>query len=175
MREIARDVAIIGGGTGGVAGALAVLRMGRTVVMTEETDWIGGQFTAQAVPPDENPWIEQFGCTRSYRQLREGIREYYRQWYPLTPEARAVRDLNPGNGFVSQICHEPRISLAVMQAMLQPYISSGQLILLLEHVPVIADTEGDRVLAITVRDVNAVKKFALSHPIFWTRLNWAMC
>jgi NADPH-dependent 2,4-dienoyl-CoA reductase/sulfur reductase-like enzyme len=92
MREIARDVAIIGGGTGGVAGALAALRMGRTVVMTEETDWIGGQFTAQAVPPDENPWIEQFGCTRSYRQLRDGIREYYRHWYPLTPEgARLAR------------------------------------------------------------------------------------
>jgi hypothetical protein len=166
MREIARDVAIIGGGTGGVAGALAALRMGRTVVMTEETDWVGGQFTAQAVPPDENPWIEQFGCTRSYRQLRDGIREYYRQWYPLTPEARAKRDLNPGNGFVSAICHEPRVSLAVMQAMLQPYISSGQLILLLEHVPVSADTEGDRVLAVTVRDLNDGEEIVLTAPYF---------
>ncbi|MDR0668246.1 MAG: FAD-dependent oxidoreductase, partial [Prevotellaceae bacterium] len=37
------DVAIAGGGLGGCAAALAVLRNGLTVVMTEETDWIGGQ------------------------------------------------------------------------------------------------------------------------------------
>jgi NADPH-dependent 2,4-dienoyl-CoA reductase/sulfur reductase-like enzyme len=68
MRELEADVVIIGGGTGGVAAALAALRAGRTVVMTEETDWIGGQLTAQAVPPDEHPWIEQFGHTRACRQ-----------------------------------------------------------------------------------------------------------
>ena len=37
---------------------------GRTVVLTEPTDWIGGQLTSQAVPPDEHPWIEQFGAQR---------------------------------------------------------------------------------------------------------------
>ena len=60
-REIEADVAIIGGGLGGCAAALAALRNGRTVVMTEPTDWIGGQLTQQAVPPDEHPWIEKFG------------------------------------------------------------------------------------------------------------------
>ena len=30
-------------------------------VVTEETDWIGGQLTAQAVPPDEHAWIESYG------------------------------------------------------------------------------------------------------------------
>ena len=58
------DVAVIGGGTGGCAAALAALRAGMRVVMTEETDWIGGQLTSQAVPPDEHPWIESFGGTR---------------------------------------------------------------------------------------------------------------
>ncbi|RYG67018.1 FAD-dependent oxidoreductase, partial [bacterium] len=70
MQELHADIAIIGGGTGGVAAALAALRAGKSVILTEETDWIGGQFTSQAVPPDEHPWIEQFGCTRSYRRLR---------------------------------------------------------------------------------------------------------
>ena len=59
-REIAADLVIVGGGLGGCAAALAALRNGRTVVLTEPTDWIGGQLTAQAVPPDEHPWIEQF-------------------------------------------------------------------------------------------------------------------
>src|SRR5574338_1694295 len=80
------DVAVIGGGTGGCAAALAALRNGMRVVMTEETDWVGGQLTSQAVPPDEHPWIEQFGCTRAYRQYRDGVREYYRRNYPLTTE-----------------------------------------------------------------------------------------
>jgi len=66
-REIGVDCAVVGGGTGGVAAALAAARLGASVVMTEETDWIGGQLTAQAVPPDEHPWIESTGATASYR------------------------------------------------------------------------------------------------------------
>jgi FAD dependent oxidoreductase/NAD(P)-binding Rossmann-like domain len=97
-REIKADVAILGGGLGGCAAAMAALRMGKTVVMTEPTDWIGGQLTSQAVPPDEHPWIESFGANASYMALRRGIRDYYRRHYPLTAEARAKVDLNPGTG-----------------------------------------------------------------------------
>src|SRR5512142_1130960 len=86
MRELQADILISGGGLGGVAAALAALRLGRRVILTEETAWLGGQLTAQAVPPDENPWIESVGGTNSYQQLREGIREYYRRNYPLLPE-----------------------------------------------------------------------------------------
>jgi NADPH-dependent 2,4-dienoyl-CoA reductase/sulfur reductase-like enzyme len=43
------EVLIAGGGTGGVAAALAAARAGRSVVLLEETDWIGGQMTAQGV------------------------------------------------------------------------------------------------------------------------------
>src|SRR5262245_26949683 len=68
-RERAAEVVVAGGGLGGVAAALAAARAGRRVILTEETDWIGGQLTSQAVPPDEHPWIESFGCTCSYRDL----------------------------------------------------------------------------------------------------------
>jgi hypothetical protein len=149
--EITVDIAVIGGGTGGVAAALAALKMGRRVLMSEETDWIGGQFTAQAVPPDEHPWIENFGCTRSYRKLRDDIREYYRRWYPLTAEARNNKTLNPGGGWVSRLCHEPRVSLAVMQSYLLPFQTSGQLQLLLESTPVAATTEADRITSVTLQ------------------------
>ena len=63
---------------GGVAAALAAARMGKRVILTEETNWIGGQFTSQGVPPDEHKWIEHTGCTQSYRELRNRIRDYYR-------------------------------------------------------------------------------------------------
>lgn len=78
MEVLRTDVAIIGGGLGACAAALAVARLGRRVILTEETHWVGGQLTNQAVPPDEHPWIEEFGATASYRALRTGIRNYYR-------------------------------------------------------------------------------------------------
>ena len=43
------EIAVISGGVGGVAGALAALRAGRRVVLTEESAWLGGQLTNQMV------------------------------------------------------------------------------------------------------------------------------
>jgi 2-polyprenyl-6-methoxyphenol hydroxylase-like FAD-dependent oxidoreductase len=151
VKEYSADIAIIGGGLGGIAAVLAAVRNGRTVAMSEEYDWIGGQMTSQAVPPDEHSWVESFGVTRSYRALRDGIRQYYRDHYPLTERSRAWGDLNPGAGWVSRLCHEPRVSLAVMEAMLAPYRGSGRLTVLQPYKPVAADTDGDRVRAVTLR------------------------
>src|SRR6188768_3924910 len=76
-KELDADLIVIGGGIGGCAAALAAVRNGLRVILAEETDWIGGQLTQQAVPPDEHPWIEIFGATRSYREFRSQIRDYY--------------------------------------------------------------------------------------------------
>jgi hypothetical protein len=152
MPELDTEIAIIGGGLGGVAAALAAARAGHRVVLTEATDWLGGQLTAQAVPPDEHPWIERFGATATYRALREGIRDYYRRHYPLRAQAARHPALNPGAGRVSKLCHEPRVALAVIEAMLAPHRAAGRLTVLLGHTPVDAHTTGDRVDAVTVTD-----------------------
>ncbi|MCU0226042.1 MAG: FAD-dependent oxidoreductase [Bryobacterales bacterium] len=149
------DVAVIGGSTGGVAGALAALRAGARVLLSEETDWVGGQLTSQLVPPDEHPWIESTGCTRLYREYRQAVRDYYRQHFPLTAEARALSQLNPGNGSVSRITHEPRVSLAVLEAMLLPYLSSGQLTLALRHQPVAATATANRLQSVRLRHLDS--------------------
>lgn len=151
MKDYSADILIVGGGLGGVAAALAALRNGRKVIMTEEYDWIGGQLTSQAVPPDEHSWVEQFGITRSYRALRNGIRQYYRDHYPLTERSRRWVDLNPGAGHVSRLCHEPRVSLAVMEAMLLPYRGGGKLTLLQPYRPVSAEVSGDKVRSVTLK------------------------
>ena len=158
------DVAVVGGGVGGVAAALAAADMGLRVVWTEETDWIGGQLTAQAVPPDEHRWIEMFGATRRYRAFRDGVRAYYRHHLPLTAEARANRWLNPGNGTVSRLCHDPRIALAVLEEMLAPHLLSGRVTRLLRHRPVAAATVGDRVEAVTARAADSGDEVVLNAP-----------
>jgi hypothetical protein len=165
-KELRADVVIVGGGLGGCAAAVAAARMGYRVVVTEETDWIGGQLTQQAVPPDEHPWIEAFGATRTYRRLREGIREYYRRHYPLTAETRAAEFLNPGNGRVSKLCHEPRVALAVLQETLAPYVSGKRVEVLLEHKVVGAEVKGDRVEAVKVRELRSGRIKYLTAPYF---------
>jgi NADPH-dependent 2,4-dienoyl-CoA reductase/sulfur reductase-like enzyme len=66
--EYVADVVIIGSGLGGCAAAIGALCNGLKVVMTEATDWIGGQLTSQGVPPDERYLIETTGANRSYRE-----------------------------------------------------------------------------------------------------------
>lgn len=165
-QERAADLVIIGGGLGGCAAALAAARRGLRVILTESTDWIGGQLTAQAVPPDENAWIETIGGTRSYRALREGIRTWYRANRTLRPSARDNPRLNPGNGWVSRLCCEPRVALAVLYEMLAPHLADGRIQLLLDHEPVAADVEGDRVRAITVRATATGAETVLRAPFF---------
>jgi len=165
-REIRCDVAVIGGGVGGCAAALAAARNGMRVILTEETGWAGGQLTSQAVPPDEHAWIESFGATRTYRDYRERVRDYYRRNYPLTEEARSRRDLNPGNGRVSRLTHEPRVSLAVLEEMLAPFVSSGRVTLLLNHKPVAADIAGDFVRAVTARDLETGRARSITAAYF---------
>jgi hypothetical protein len=165
-QKLHSDLAIIGGGTGGCAAALAAVKSGKKVVMTEETLWIGGQLTSQAVPPDEHPWIESFGCTRSYRQFREGVRQYYRDHFLLTPEARANSLLNPGNGSVSRLCHEPRTAVAVLQQILAPYVHSGQLTILNRHIIEHAETKGDNITSITIKSLETGNQTILSASYF---------
>ncbi len=152
-RELRCDLAIIGAGVGGCAAALAALRVGMRVVLTEETDWVGGQLTSQAVPPDEHPWIESFGGTQLYRTYRDDVREYYRRYYPLLSQFRREKLFNPGGGSVSRLTHEPRVSLAVLENLLAPYLSSGALTLLLQHRPVQCSMDGDWVRSVTCRSL----------------------
>src|SRR5437660_7521016 len=105
------EILIVGGGTGGVAAALAAARNGRRVVLLEETDWLGGQLTAQGVSAlDEHEHIESCGGTATYYALRSAIRQHYGQ-------------SNPGNCWVTRLAFEPRVAVRVLEQMLAPQVS----------------------------------------------------
>ena len=127
------EILIAGGGTGGVAAALAAARSGRRVVLLEETDWLGGQMTAQGVSAlDEHEHIESFGGTRSYYELRARLREHYGVG-------------NPGACWVTRLAFEPRVAVGVIQEMLRPHVDSGRLRIYLRKKAVAATTHGDRI------------------------------
>jgi hypothetical protein len=151
-RRVACDVAVIGGSLGGVAAALAACETGRTVVLTEASDWLGGQVTSQGVTPlDEHEHIERFGGTARYLEFRERARRHYRGAYGAPERMPDGAPLNPGNGWVSRLCFEPRVALAVLEAMLAPHREGGRLTVLTEHEPVSAETEADTVRSVRLR------------------------
>lgn len=164
--DLEADVIVAGGGLGGIASALALLRNGQNVILTEETDWIGGQLTQQGVPADEHPWIETHGAPKSYRVLRDGIRDYYKNNFPLTESAMNAEFLNPGNGIVSRICHEPKAALAVLMNMLAPYESNGQLLVLLEYKVISASVSQSVVRTLVAKSHKTNRTLKLKAPYF---------
>lgn len=156
------DVLVSGGSFGGVAAALAAADSGRSVILTEETGWIGGQATTQGVPLDEHPWIEDRGRTRTYAQFRSRVREYYRSNYRPTPAARNDPHFNPGAGWVSACGFEPRVGIAVLDAMLARHLSSGRIRILRHHRPVEVGRSGDYCRSVTFEDLRNGRRRTLS-------------
>ena len=153
VEELTCDVLVVGGGTGGIAAALAAARASRRVCLLEETDWIGGQLTAQGVSAlDEHEHIERFGGTRSYYALREGIRDHYRR---LSPALAAQSHPNPGSCWVTRLAFEPRVALDVLLAMVAPHADAGRLNILTRTKAARAEVSRDRiesVLAVNLDD-----------------------
>lgn len=165
-KELSADLVICGGGLGGCAAALAALRNHLSVILTEETEWIGGQISQQGVPPDEHQWIETHGATQLYRDFRNSIRKYYKNKFPLTEAARSDKYFNPGDGSVSRLCVEPRVALAVLLEMLTPFISSKKLILLTEFKITAADFTGSKVRSLKAVNQKHDKDIVLTAPYF---------
>ncbi|MFI8687566.1 FAD-dependent oxidoreductase [Rossellomorea sp. NPDC077527] len=157
------DLLIAGGGLGGCAAAMAACSKGIKVIMTEETDWIGGQVTSQGVPPDEHRWIEKFGCTKRYRDYREKVRATYLNTMQIKENGEF---LNPGNGLVSNICHDPRVTLHVLNDMLLSYELTGQLVILRHTKVYSVQKEGSRVHKITLTNEETGVKEEIEAPFY---------
>lgn len=143
------DVVIVGGGLGATACALAVTDLGLRAVLAAHDEWLGGQISGQAVPPDEHPWIESLGATRRYAELRYRVREYYRAARPLSDAARYDPQLNPGMGRVSRLCAEPVIWERCIEDMLAPAVGSGLLEIRRAVRPVAAHYDADTLRSVT--------------------------
>jgi hypothetical protein len=118
------EIFIAGGGLGGVAAAYDALQLGRQVCMTEITDWIGGQVSAQGVSAlDERPLQRENDIfPKGYSEFRRRVREKY------------GGNPNPGKCWVSVLCFSPQVGHQVIREMLDPYLQSGQLRLFTETV-----------------------------------------
>jgi hypothetical protein len=109
------DILVAGGGLSGVATAYEGLLAGKTVCLTEITDWLGGQISAQGTSAlDERPTQRQKQFySRGYLELRNRIQRKYGK-------------LNPGDCWVSDSCFLPRDAHNIMGQMLKDAEREGR-------------------------------------------------
>lgn len=150
MKKINADIVVYGGSLGGVLAAYSSAHSGKKVVLFEETDWIGGQLTSQAVPPDEHKWIEETGCTASYRTYRNKVRNYYRSHPFIIDELKTKDFFCPGGSSVSRLSHPPKLALRFLTEMIQPCLDNGNLTIYYHAKLKAADTVGNEIRSVTV-------------------------
>ncbi|MFC4025077.1 FAD-dependent oxidoreductase [Oceanobacillus longus] len=163
MTNMNVDVVIVGGGFGGCAAAQAACDQGLSVLLTEETEWIGGQVTSQGVPPDEHKWIEEFGSTKRYRSYRKQVRDTYLRTMDVKSKDE---NFNPGNGLVSNICHDPRVTLHVLNEMLMPYVLTNQLTIALNTKVHAIDKQAKTLQKMTFKNVKTDTQLHVWAPYF---------
>lgn len=108
------DVLVVGGGLAGVATAYESLHAGRTVCLTEMTDWLGGQLTSQGTTAlDEARRQRQLlFYAAGYKQLRQQVLERYGRQ-------------NPGDCWVSAVCFLPADAHDILVDMLDEAAREG--------------------------------------------------
>lgn len=154
------DVAVIGASLGGVQAAISAARENKKVYLCEQTDWIGGQLSSQAVPPDEHRWIEEFGGTQRYLQYRRDVRDHYRQIPELKKEVAEQEYLNPGNAWVSRIPHEPKVAVEILNGYLKEYIEQGTVVVDYFTTAISAEVKNDVIQSVTVKNLqNGEEKY----------------
>lgn len=99
------EVAVVGGGAGGVAASMQSARMGVKTCLIEETDWLGGMLTSAGVSAiDGHP--ENFAGI--FREFINEVKDYYK---------------NKGQSFQTSLCHvsplcfEPHVGSNIFRQM----------------------------------------------------------
>ena len=153
------DVIICGGSLGGVAAALAACGMGKKVVLLEATQWVGGQLTSQAVPPDEHRQIEFQGCTASYRSYRQTVRDYYTSLEGFA-EVKAQKSFCPADSEVSLLSHPPKLALKILSERLQPFVQKGLLAVYTQAKLLSAQVSGCEIASVTYEIAGQRRQFS---------------
>ena len=146
------DVAVIGASLGGVVAAWRLCMLGQRVLLAAEHPWLGGQMTAQGVPPDEHAAIERGGACATYLQFRQAMRAHYRAQAGFADHTAMTEGLNPGDGWVSRLCIEPAVAARWFEDRLAPHVAPGRLQLVRGVVPVAVERAGRRIVSVTLRD-----------------------
>jgi FAD dependent oxidoreductase len=108
------ELLVVGGGLSGAAASYEALLAGKTVCMTEITDWLGGQISAQGTSAldERTTQRSKLFFPRGYLELRQRIEKYYGK-------------LNPGDCWVSESCFLPKDANEIIWSQLKDAEKKG--------------------------------------------------
>ncbi|HBE20445.1 MAG TPA: FAD-dependent oxidoreductase [Cyanobacteria bacterium UBA11149] len=109
------DILVVGGGLAGAGTAYEGLLAGKTVCLTEITDWVGGQISSQGTSAldERSTQRQRLFFPRGYLELRERIKRKY-------------KELNPGDCWVSESCFLPGDGNKILYSMLRDAAKRGK-------------------------------------------------
>lgn len=121
---IEADLLIVGGNESACAAAVQAARLGvKRVVLVNDIDWLGGQFSAEGVGcPDEwtvvNNARTHFPRSGLFLEVLQRIRAHNSRVYGMP---------RPGNSFCGTETIEPAAAAAIFEELVKPHCDSGAL------------------------------------------------
>lgn len=121
---IETDLLIVGGNESACAAAVQATRLGvKHIVLVNDIDWLGGQFSAEGVGcMDEWTTINgkrvNFPRSGLFREVMDRIRAHNSLKYGVP---------SPGNAFCGTETIEPAAAADIFEALLKPFVESGAL------------------------------------------------
>ena len=121
---IEADLLIVGGNESACAAAVQAARLGvKKIVLVNDIDWLGGQFSAEGVGcPDEWTGVNgrrvNFPRSGIYSEVINRIRAHNSQTYGIP---------SPGNAYCGTETIEPAAAAKIFEELLKPYVDAGGL------------------------------------------------
>jgi hypothetical protein len=165
--ELDCEVLVVGGGLGAVAAAHEAASSGRHTCLVAPDGWLGGQLTSQGTPPDE--YFYTF--SKTYAAVRDGIRDHYLSNYPIGSSALGNDAelgspvFDPGDCWVSALCHEPKVALQVIDDLLAPLEANGTLQVLRHMTPAGVLRAGTTVTGVGFLSTNGTPPLVVTAPV----------
>ncbi|MEM9272389.1 MAG: FAD-dependent oxidoreductase, partial [Cyanobacteria bacterium P01_F01_bin.143] len=113
--QVECELLVVGGGLAGAAASYEALLLGKTVCLTEITDWVGGQISSQGTSAldERTTQRSRLFYPRGYLELRDRIEDFYDK-------------LNPGDCWVSHSCFLPKDANEILAEQLQDAAKKGK-------------------------------------------------
>lgn len=109
------DILVIGGGLAGAGAAYEALLMGKTVCLTDITDWVGGQISSQGTSAldERSTQRQELFFPKGYLEFRDRIGDFYGK-------------LNLGECWVSASCFLPKDAHTILATQLEEAAKRGK-------------------------------------------------
>ncbi|MGB8169525.1 MAG: FAD-dependent oxidoreductase, partial [Chthoniobacteraceae bacterium] len=140
------ELLVVGGNESAVAAAVQAARLGiARVVLVNDIDWLGGQFSAEGVG-NVDEWTTVGGQRVDFP--RSGMFLEIAQAIETTNQ-RKYGTKQPGNSFCARLTIEPAEAARIFEELAAPQVKAGRLRIERGWEPVAAKLDGSRLTAVT--------------------------